>query len=355
MNLPKIAVIGVGGIGRHHARILAGLPTADLVAVVDTDLDAAGRAAGPCTAAPISDYHDVLPMVDAVTIAVPTRLHASIATECLSRGTAVLIEKPITADLDDAARLVELAERTGTLLQVGHVERFNPAYEVAAREIDQPRYIRAERFSQFTFRSTDIGVVHDLLIHDLDLVLDLVGQPVREATAFGITVMGGGEDCVQARLVFDNGCLADLSASRVHPEPRRTLSAWSRDGCVNVDLQQRHVTTWRPSSQLLHGRSPIELAARPDADIDRLKSRVFGEFLAFDEPVVPEQDALTAELSEFVECIRNQTAPRVGGREALRSMAVADRLLESIAAHEWDGHADGPIGPRARRRYRRAG
>ncbi len=289
-----------------------------------------------------------------MTIAVPTSAHREVAGECLAAGLPVMIEKPIAPSLDDAASLVDLADRHGVLLQVGHVERFNPAVTAAFDQIDRPRYLRAERFSPFAFRSMDIGVVHDLMIHDLDLILSLVNSPLEDVTAFGINLMGGHEDTVHARLRFTNGCIADLTASRVHPEPRRSLTAWSASGCVQVDLHSRELTSYRPSEALLRGKSPTQLATEPGADIEDLKRRVFGEFIRVQRPEISDADALTAELAHFIDCIRNATTPLVGGPEALRAMAAADQVLSAVAAHQWDGRPSGAQGPLARRPARRA-
>src|SRR5439155_17560418 len=165
--------------------------------------------------------------------------------------------------------------QTGALLQVGHVERFNPAFQAAARLCDQPRYIRSERLSPFSFRSTDIGVVHDLLIHDIDLVLALVSSPCSRVEAFGVTLMGEHEDAVQARLIFENGCLADLSASRIHPTTRRAATICTASRCINVDYNAREVTSYAPSARLLFGMAPVERARQPGPDLEQLRHEVF--------------------------------------------------------------------------------
>ena len=347
MNPLRIAVIGVGALGRHHARILAGLDSVELIAVAEPDVETGTRVAKDCDCAHVVDYRELLSDVDALTIAVPTFAHVPIASECLGHGIPVMIEKP---SLDQAASLVELADRQGVLLQVGHVERFNPAVVKTIGLIDRPRYIRVERLSPFAFRSTDISVVHDLMIHDLDIVLTLVESPLREVSAFGFTLMGGHEDSVQARLLFENGCLADIAASRIHPEPVRHLTAWSASGCVSVDMQTPDLTCYCPSPELFAGPSPLQRAAEPGADIERLKEQVFTEFISVHKPEIPSADALTEELQSFVDCVRNHQPPLVGGAEALRAMAAAGRILDSVLDHQWDGHASGAIGPQARRR-----
>jgi len=349
MTRLKIAVIGVGALGRHHARILAGLDSVDLVAVAEPNAEIGQSVAESCGCAHLSDFHDLLEDVDAVTVAVPTSAHLAVAGDCLKAGLPVMVEKPIAGNLDDAALLVDLADRHKLVLQVGHVERFNPAVEAAFGQIDRPRYLQIQRLSPFAFRSTDIGVVHDLMIHDLELALALVESPIRNVSALGISLMGGHEDCVQARIEFTNGCIADISASRVHPEPRRVLTSWSASGCVHVDLHTRQLKSFRPSQALLSGPSPLELAAVPGADIDALKQSVFGELISVREPEISDSDALTGELQHFVDCVKHGRAPLVGGPEALRAMVAADQVLASVNAHLWDGHAAGAKGPNARR------
>jgi len=354
MTRLKIAVVGVGALGRHHARILADLDSVDLIAVAEPNIEIGRSVAETCECAHLSDFHDLLDDVDAVTVAVPTSAHLAVAGDCLRAGLPVMVEKPIAGTLDDAALLVDLADRNNVVLQVGHVERFNPAVKAAFGQIDRPRYLQIERLSPFAFRSTDIGVVHDLMIHDLELVLALVESPIRNVEAFGVSLMGGHEDSVQARIAFANGCIADISASRVHPEPRRVLTSWSASGCVHVDLHSRQMKTFRPSAALLTGPSPLELAAAPGADVEQLKQKVFGEFITVRKPDISDADALTDELQHFVECVQNGCSPLVGGPEALRAMVAADQVLASVNSHLWDGHAQGARGPHARRPNRRA-
>ncbi|HID24709.1 MAG TPA: Gfo/Idh/MocA family oxidoreductase [Planctomycetaceae bacterium] len=355
MKRLKMAVIGVGALGRHHARILAGLDAVELVAVVDSDARRAQSIADQHNVEWQTDHRTVLDRVDAVSIVVPTCAHLEVASEFLARRIPTLVEKPLAGDAQQAEKLVALAEQTGTLLQVGHVERFNPASQVMRECCGTPRYIRAERLSPYTFRSTDIGVVHDMMVHDLDLILDLVGSDVRRIEAFGISVMGEHEDAVQARIVFQNGCVADLTASRVNPTVRRTFQVWSLQGCLHADLQARHVTRFAPSGTLRVGPSPLTLA-RAGADLQQLKQDVFGRFIEIEELAVSDQDALTAELLSFVDCVRTGQRPLVGGPEALRVLQLADRIVEDVGGHCWDaaGQFVGPFLFAAPRETKRA-
>lgn len=345
MNPLRLAVIGTGALGRHHARILSGMPDVALVAVSDLNSAAGREVAEKHNTRYVAEYRELLGEVDAAVVATPTCAHLPVARDFLQRRIPVLVEKPVASSLAEAEELAFLAGEHETLLQVGHVERFNPAFAAACESIGDPRYIRAERYSPFAFRSTDISVVHDVMIHDLDLVLSLVPAEVVRVEAFGINLLGQLEDCVQARLTFSNGCIADVSANRVSPVQKRAMQVWSAAGCTAIDFASREVMHFSRGEMLETGPSPVELARRPGAVIDELKARVFGEFLRVDRPAVAAGDALTAELASFIECVRTRTEPVVGPPEALAVMTVADDILRCVAAHQWDGQAAGRIGP----------
>lgn len=334
MSNLRMGVIGVGALGRHHARIVSQIPGVELVAVADPNEEQGRLVAEAVRTNWVADHRTLIDEVDAVTIAVPTSFHLRVATDFLENGIHSLVEKPLAADLAEAVQLVEIAERTGAILQVGHVERFNPAFQVLANHCDQPRYIRAERLSPFTFRSTDIGVVHDLMIHDLDWILAIVRAPVSRVEATGLALMGEFEDAVQARLRFENGCVADLSASRIHPTVRRAANVWTATCCLAVDFASREVTSYAPTPRLLHGISPVELARQPGANLEQLKHDVFGSLIEVRKLVVPTQDALTAEIAEFVDCVRSDARPTVTGAVALQALTAAERILGALAAEQ---------------------
>jgi len=345
MKQIKIAVIGVGALGQHHARILAGMPDVELVGVADTNQENGARVAHNCGTEWFADYHEVLELVDAVSVAVPTFAHLAVAGDCLARGIPTLVEKPLALNAAQGGLLVKQSENTGAILQVGHIERFNPAMQTARPHIGPPKYIRGERLSPFSFRSTDIGVTLDLMIHDIDLVLDIAASPLVSVEAFGVNILGNSEDAVQARLRFENGCVADLTANRVSLSVSRNMQIWSSTGFVGIDFAARRVTSCAPSEALLYGTSPVERARQPGADIEKLKTDVFEHFIRVENPTVPSQDALTAELSSFIACVRTGQTPLVDGRTALQSLLAAERILDDVAAHAWDGHSQGAIGP----------
>ena len=348
MNRLRVAVVGVGALGRHHARILSGLNGVELVAVADSLAERGQDVANKHQTRWVADYRELADpnLIDAVSVVVPTIAHRTVAGAFLERGIPVLVEKPLAANVTEAKELVALASRNRTLLQVGHIERFNPAFQAAKRSVVDPKYIRCERTSTYTFRSTDIGVVLDLMIHDIDLVLSLVKSSVRSCEAFGIGVMGQNEDAAQARLHFENGCIADLTASRISPMASRSMTAWSASGCVTIDMHQREVNCFSPGNALKFGTPPLERAAKPGADLESLKKSVFGQFIETQSLDVNSSgpDALTEELSEFVHCVATGQQPHVTGEQACEAMIVADQVLKQIAAHQWDGHANGAIG-----------
>lgn len=337
MSVLRTMVVGVGALGKHHARILAGMDGVDLVAVADPREDIGRQVAAEFDADWLPDFRSAIARIDAASIVVPTSRHLSVASEFLKRGIPVLVEKPLTASVAEAQQLVDLSRKHKAIMQVGHVERFNPAMQVAREYCTRPRYIRTERVSPFPFRSTDIGVVHDLLIHDLDLVLSLVSSPVESVDAIGTQVVSHHEDIANVRLRFRNGCIADLTASRVNPTASRTMQLWSATQCVSVDFHSREVVAYSPDKSLLNGHLPVDLAMQPGADVEQLKQDIFGRFIHVDHPAVSDADALTAELSEFTSCIRTGQTPSCDGVAALAAVELAERVLQSMAGNSW-GH-----------------
>ncbi|MGQ0634257.1 MAG: Gfo/Idh/MocA family oxidoreductase [Planctomycetaceae bacterium] len=341
----KVAVIGTGALGRHHARILAAIDGVQLAFVVEIDEERGRQVAQQSGATWVNRHQPIIDQVAAVVVASPTRSHCEIAADFLSRGRDVLVEKPIAANVAEAARLATLARENQVILQVGHIERFNPALTAARAHLSEPRYIRAERYSPYAFRSIDIGVVHDVMIHDIDLVLSLARSTVDRVEAFGASIMGENEDCVQARVYFANGCIADLAASRVSPVARRDMQVWSAEGCVHLDFAAREATVYSRTPTLLYGVSPLDRARERGTNLEALRAEVFGTYLHVNKPSVTPCDPLTEELRSFVECVRTRRAPVVGGDEALAAMDVADQVLGRVAAHRWDESPSGRVGP----------
>jgi len=343
MRQLRMAVIGVGHLGNHHARILSGLPEVELVGVVDVNPAQAALVAERLNTKAYSDYTELLDRVDAATIVVPTIYHHIVTKTFLEHGIPVLVEKPIAATVEQAEDIVDTACRRGVTLQVGHIERFNPAFEELQRRPIQPKLVEAERHGPFTGRSTDIGAVLDLMIHDLDLLLSLVGGPVRDVSAIGATVFGGHEDVVNARLTFANGCIAHVTASRVSPKPKRRLRVWAPEGYAGIDFVQRRLTLVQPSDALRR-----QGLCTKDMDIAQkmaLKDEIFGKHLETLDLDCNQGDQLTSELRHFVECVRTGRRPRVTGADGLAALTLAERVLAALKQHTWEGHDQGPIGP----------
>jgi predicted dehydrogenase len=338
-----MAVIGVGHLGKEHARILAGFPDVELVGVADVNPDQAQAVARRCGTQAFSDFWPLLNRVDAAVIAVPTTFHHTIAVPFLERGIALLVEKPLAATSAQAADLVALARRYDALLQVGHIERFNPAFEELKRRPLQSKLIECERSGPFTGRSTDIGVVLDLMIHDLDLLLTLVRAPLRTVDAVGISIFGTNEDVATAHLAFADGCVANVTASRASATPRRQMRIWAPEGQAILDFAARSLTLVQPSNHVRkHGLDPRRLDPASRA---LLKDQLFGRHLQVQHLDGNKADQLTLELEDFIRCVQTGASPRVTGEAARDAVALADRVLTSLRSHSWTGGMNGLIGP----------
>lgn len=344
MNRLRMAVIGVGHLGQHHARILASLPDVELVGVVDSNPDQARAIAAKLGTTPFDHFEPLLGRVDAVSVVTPTIHHHAVASAFLAAGVPALVEKPICRTLAEADELIALAEKAGVPLQVGHIERFNPAFEELAKRPIRPKFVEAERHGPFTGRSVDIGAVLDLMIHDLDLLLALVGGPVARVAAVGAAVFGGHEDMVNARLEFENGCVAHVTASRITRHPKRRLRVWAPEGYAGIDFVTRKLTLVQQSEELRqHGLRADEMDA---ADKARLKDEVFGRYMqVLNLEADRKHDQLTAELKHFINCVRTGDTPRVSGNDGRNALELAERVLSALQVHSWEGKAEGPHGP----------
>jgi predicted dehydrogenase len=305
----RVAVIGVGHLGKHHARILSALPGVELVAVVDTNQPRAREIAAVSRTKAAFDSREVLGRVDAVTIAVPTELHHTIALPFLESGAAVLVEKPMARSLADADDMIAAAAGSGAILAVGQTERFNPAVDAARPLLADPRFIEVHRLGTFPERSLDIDVVFDLMIHDLDVVLALVSSDVESIDAVGVPVLTGKVDIANARLRFLNGCIANLTASRISRERVRKIRFFQPEMYLSIDYAAQKVDAWR----LVKG--------------DGLAPSIDGRQLE-----VANEEPLKRELVDFVESVVLRRAPRVTGEAGRRALAVAQAIADKIAA-----------------------
>jgi predicted dehydrogenase len=305
----RVAVIGVGSLGQHHARIYAGLEEADLVAVVDADPDRAASVGSRHGVPALSSFTDLPSDLEAVSVAVPTSAHASIVEACLRRGLAVLVEKPMAASLEEAVSMTRQAERAGKLLLVGHTERFNPIVRAARGRVRDARFIETHRLGVFTARSTDVDVVLDLMIHDLDVILSLVPSPIASIDSVGVHALTDKVDIANARLRFENGCVANVTASRISTERVRKLRVFEADSYLSIDYAGQEGVIYT-----------LKRAAGAPPEIVR-------EQLSADR-----EEPLLVELRAFVSRVRGEDAPGVSADEGLRALETALRIVEQIAA-----------------------
>jgi predicted dehydrogenase len=296
----RAGVVGVGSIGKNHARIYSGLPGVEFSAILDTNRETATAISTQYGAVAVTDLFEFAELVDVATVATPTPDHYETGKFLLNRGKHLLIEKPITETPEQAQELVKLAKERSLILQVGHVERFNPVLSALEQRLTKPRFIESHRLSPYPFRSVEIGVVLDLMIHDLEIVLHLVRSPVKSIDAVGVPVLSKGEDIANARIRFHNGCVANITASRISPEKMRKIRVFQEDAYLSLDYQNQSAEMFR----LVNG-----VITREVVEIEK------------DEP-------LKRELQSFVECSRRGVQPVVSGSEAAAALELAIEITE---------------------------
>ena len=306
MTKPRVAVIGAGSFGRHHLRILSKSENAQLAGVVDSNADRAAAAGAEYSCPVFATPAELAGKIDAAVVAVPTSAHAEVGCALLEKGIDVLVEKPIAHDLASAERLVETAARRGRILQVGHLERFNPAVAALKTMVRLPLFFEIHRLSLFSPRSLDVDVVLDLMIHDLDIVLDLVGKMPEEIRAAGISILSDKVDIANVRLAFPGGCVANLTASRVSTERVRKLRLFQPHQYVSLDYQKQDAVVFTVSGNQQIGFQPLSVAK--------------------DEP-------LRLEIEAFVDAVRNRRRPPGSGEEGLRALEIALAILGKIEEH----------------------
>jgi len=327
----RVGVVGVGRLGRIHARVYGELEGVKLIAVADTDGEAASGTAKAFGCEGSSDFRDLLGKVDAVSVATPTSTHADIGTAFLERGVHVLMEKPMGRTLEEADRLVASAKAGDALLQPGHVERFNPALQAAEKAISTPLFIEAHRLSPFSFRSSDIDVTLDLMIHDIDIIRHLVKSPLERVDAVGVSLISGSEDIANARFTFANGCVANVTASRVSAKRMRKIRVFSREGYLSLDYGELRALLFQPTEDVLHGRvNPLEIP-------DEAKADPLPYFLTHlvnvKEIPFNEHEPLKGELEAFVASIRDGRTPPVSGEEGRAAIEIAEAVKLAMREH----------------------
>ncbi|MEJ2059523.1 MAG: Gfo/Idh/MocA family oxidoreductase [Gammaproteobacteria bacterium] len=310
MTALRCAVVGVGYLGKFHAQKYAAAPDAELVAVVDADPESAQRVATENGCQALTDYHELLGKVDAVSIAVPTTLHHQVARDFLQAGAHVLVEKPITVTPEEAGELVDIAAQKNLVLQVGHLERFNAAILGLGDRLAEPMFIESHRLAPFKPRATDVNVVLDLMIHDIDIILDIVKSEVVNIAASGAQVLSSDIDIANARLEFANGCVANVTASRISMKMERKMRLFQRDAYIAIDFQNKGLT--------IHRKGEGEMFP----GVPEIKS---------EETFYEESDALNSEILAFLNAIRTGTPPPVSGEDGKRALETAMRITDLLA------------------------
>ncbi len=332
MGKLKVGVVGVGHLGKIHARIYDELPSVELVAVADIDEMSAGSIASKYNCKALSDYREMIDEIDAVSVVVPTDLHFKVASDFIKAGKHVIVEKPITHKLQEAEELVSLSRKHNIIMQVGHVERFNPAVVAVQEHIKSPRFIECDRISPFSFRSMDVGVVLDMMIHDIDIVLAFVDSPAVEIDAMGVSIVGQNEDMANARIRFKNGCIANLRASRVSKTTMRKIRIFQTDTYVSLNYGTHKAQVFKKTGSF-DPETLLKFKERAPS-IKDAQDMMFKEILSIREIDIVFEEPLKKELESFVQSIENGTEPIVPGDMALKTMQIATHILEAMRTQE---------------------
>ncbi len=311
MNEIRVAVIGVGYLGKFHAQKYSAMDSVELVGVADIDMSRAAEAAAGFGTRAFADHRDLLSSVDAVSIVVPTESHYAIGLDFLQHDVDVLIEKPMTSTLEQADELIDLAESRRRILQIGHLERFNPAVMALKDIVDNPMFIESNRLSTFKDRCTDVSVVLDLMIHDIDIIMNLVKSEIKSIHAAGVPVICKQADIANVRLQFENGCVANVTASRISTKNQRKIRLFQKDAYISVDFADRKIVIIRRNANSSNG-------VVPGTDIQQLS---FGD-----------ADVLEDELASFIQAVQTRKAPMVSGRTGRQALEVALKIMDEIDA-----------------------
>jgi predicted dehydrogenase len=330
----RTAIVGTGKMGAIHAKVYEQLEQSDFVAVVDVNTEKAKTLAEKYNVEAFANCADIVGKVDAVTIATPTVTHLELAKVFIENGVAVMIEKPLATDVDESREIVELARKHDAVVAVGHSERCNPAVQAIKRLGIEPKFIEANRISPYPFRSTDVGVVLDVMIHDIDIILSLAGSKIKKVDAVGVSVIDEKEDICNARIVFESGCIANVTASRLALKTERKLRVFSRQAYLSVDYFKK---------------SGIVIKADPNTDIvkwirERRGAADFNplavnwpDLLHVEQLDIDDKEPLRLEQEVFLKAVADRSlAPEVSAEEGLAAMECAERILTSVKKHKWD-------------------
>jgi predicted dehydrogenase len=329
MEKVKTGVIGVGHLGKHHARVYSQIPEAELVGVCDADSEKAQKVAQEFDTRYFEDLGDLLQVSNAISLAVPTKSHYTLAREILSREKNLLVEKPITETVNQADELVSLAKAKNLILEVGHIERFNPAFKAIENLELEPKFIESHRLAQFNPRGTDVAVVLDLMIHDLDLILSLVKSQVKRIDAAGVSVISDSEDIANARLTFANGCVANITSSRISARPLRKMRLFQQNSYISLDFFERSVEIYR----LVDTDSIPEAEKEKETIVGNLPTGEVGKTIVYQKPEIEKEDMLTSEIKSFLDAVKNRTRPKVSGEDGRRALEVALEIVNKAKEH----------------------
>lgn len=347
MSELRLAVVGGGHLGRIHAKLAQAHELFELVAVADPSPDSRRIVEEQLALPTVADYRELIGKVDAAIVAAPTIAHYEVTSSLLRAGIHTLVEKPLAHSADQANRLVQIARSHNRVLQIGHVERFNPTWTVAQAHLGKPKFVEAVRAGAYSGRSTDIGVVMDLMIHDIDLILSLDRSPVEEIQASGIALLGAHEDIAEARLTFASGCVATLRASRLATEPTRRMQLYTTESYADIDFSAAAVQVIKPSSDVLSRAVALDELSASERMV--AKESIFGSLLSRQSLAAPSRNAILDEHNDFALSIQTGCSPSVSGEDGARAVDVATRIVNTIQNHQWDGRDSKPwrVGPQA--------
>lgn len=330
----RTAIVGAGKMGAIHARVYDQLPQSELVAIVDVDLQKSQKLAEQYNCLAVTDCRDIIDKVDVVTISAPTIYHRDLARVFIENNIAVMIEKPLAANVEESKEIVELAKKHNTVVAVGHSERCNPVVQAMKRLNIEPKFIESNRISPYPFRSTDVGVVLDVMIHDIDIILSFAGSKIKKVDAVGVNVIDEKEDICNARIVFENGCIANITASRLALKTERKVHVFSRQAYLSVDYFKKY---------------GIVIKAEPNTDILELirEQKEAGDFnfptvnwpdlLHIEELEIDDKEPLRLEQETFLKAVANsEVNPEVSAEDGLAAMECAELILDSIKKHNWE-------------------
>ncbi|KPK99709.1 MAG: hypothetical protein AMJ91_06695 [candidate division Zixibacteria bacterium SM23_73_3] len=330
MEKIRVGVVGVGHLGDHHARIFSQVSDAELVGINDVNQEKGKRVAQTYNTRYFENLNELLKEIDAISLVVPTTVHYPLALLILERKKDLLIEKPITQTVKQAEELIKLAEKRNLILQVGHIERFNPAFQAIEEHQPHPKFIESHRMAQFNPRGTDVAVILDLMIHDIDLILSLVKSNITKIEAAGVPIVAESEDICNARLTFANGCVANITASRISARALRKMRLFQKDSYISLDFLQKSVEIYK----LVEAEFVPQGEKEKKTVVGNIPVEKVGKTIVYQRPEICHQDMLTSEIKSFLNAVRTKTPPKVSGEDGKKALEVALKIKEKAEEHK---------------------